>query len=194
MSETSDPRLYYPHVARNREPILDVLRRVLPPRGPGPRSSQRQRRACSLFRQDKCRSDLATDRSRSASDRQHCRPPSHSRLAESAAAAAARRDVAALAGGTRRCVMCNNMIHIAPWSASEGLVAGAARIWRPAAFSFSMVPTRSTAGTPRRAMQQFDARLRTPKRGDGAFGTSPRLRHWPNAMALGAADRGDAGQ
>ena len=33
MSEESDPRLYYPHVARNREPILEVLRRVLPPRG-----------------------------------------------------------------------------------------------------------------------------------------------------------------
>ena len=33
MSETSDPRLYHPHVARNREPILEVLRRVLPPRG-----------------------------------------------------------------------------------------------------------------------------------------------------------------
>jgi tRNA G46 methylase TrmB len=33
MSEESDPRLYYPHVARNREPILRVLKRVLPPRG-----------------------------------------------------------------------------------------------------------------------------------------------------------------
>jgi hypothetical protein len=33
MSEESDPRLYYPHVARNREPILRVLKRVLPRRG-----------------------------------------------------------------------------------------------------------------------------------------------------------------
>ena len=33
MSEESDPRRYYPHVARNREPILRVLKRVLPPRG-----------------------------------------------------------------------------------------------------------------------------------------------------------------
>src|SRR6202044_2332220 len=33
MSEASDPRLYFPHVARNREPILEVLRRVLPPQG-----------------------------------------------------------------------------------------------------------------------------------------------------------------
>ncbi len=33
MYEPSDPRLYYPHVARNREPILEVVRRVLPPRG-----------------------------------------------------------------------------------------------------------------------------------------------------------------
>ena len=33
MPETSDRRLYLPHVARNREPILEVLRRVLPPQG-----------------------------------------------------------------------------------------------------------------------------------------------------------------
>ena len=33
MSSTSDPRIYRPHVVRNREPILDVLRRVLPRMG-----------------------------------------------------------------------------------------------------------------------------------------------------------------
>jgi hypothetical protein len=33
MSEKPDPRLYHARVARNREPILEVLRRVLPPRG-----------------------------------------------------------------------------------------------------------------------------------------------------------------
>jgi Protein of unknown function (DUF938) len=33
MSEVSDPRQYRPHVARNRDPILDVLKRVLPLRG-----------------------------------------------------------------------------------------------------------------------------------------------------------------
>ena len=31
MSEETDPRLYYTHVARNREPILEVLRRAFPP-------------------------------------------------------------------------------------------------------------------------------------------------------------------
>ena len=30
MSEESDLRLYHAHVARNRDPILEVLRRVLP--------------------------------------------------------------------------------------------------------------------------------------------------------------------
>jgi tRNA G46 methylase TrmB len=33
MSSESDPRIYRPHVARNREPILAVLRRVLPAQG-----------------------------------------------------------------------------------------------------------------------------------------------------------------
>jgi hypothetical protein len=31
MSEETDPRLYYTHVARNCEPILEVLRRAFPP-------------------------------------------------------------------------------------------------------------------------------------------------------------------
>src|SRR6202030_3756955 len=33
MSKTSDRRLYFPHVARNRDPIFEVLRRVLPRHG-----------------------------------------------------------------------------------------------------------------------------------------------------------------
>ena len=33
MSDTRDRRIFRPHVARNREPILEVLKRVLPPRG-----------------------------------------------------------------------------------------------------------------------------------------------------------------
>jgi hypothetical protein len=33
MSKEPDPRLYHAHVARNREPILEVLRRLLPPQG-----------------------------------------------------------------------------------------------------------------------------------------------------------------
>ena len=33
MSEASDPRFYFPHVARNREAILQVLRRALPSQG-----------------------------------------------------------------------------------------------------------------------------------------------------------------
>ena len=33
MGDASDPRLYHAHVARNRQPILNVLARVLPPEG-----------------------------------------------------------------------------------------------------------------------------------------------------------------
>jgi hypothetical protein len=33
MVDASDSRQYRPHVARNRDPILDVLKRVLPLRG-----------------------------------------------------------------------------------------------------------------------------------------------------------------
>jgi hypothetical protein len=31
MSDESDPRLYHAHIARNREPILEVLRRIFRP-------------------------------------------------------------------------------------------------------------------------------------------------------------------
>jgi hypothetical protein len=33
MDDASDPRLYHAHVARNRQSIVDVLARVLPPSG-----------------------------------------------------------------------------------------------------------------------------------------------------------------
>ena len=32
MIEPTDPRLFFPHVERNREPILAVLKRLLPAR------------------------------------------------------------------------------------------------------------------------------------------------------------------
>jgi SAM-dependent methyltransferase len=128
MSETSDPRLYRPHVARNRDPILDVLRRVLPPRGTvleiasgsGEHAAYFAKELPSLIWQP-------TDPDTRALS---------SIVAHRAEANAAnllaplQLDVTSERWPVERAdvVMCNNMIHISPWTATEGLMAGAGRI------------------------------------------------------------------
>jgi len=48
-------------------------------------------------------------------------------------------------------VMAINMIHIAPWRAAEGLMAGAARVLAPGGILYLYGPTRRMAATQRRA-------------------------------------------
>ncbi|HZC55547.1 MAG TPA: DUF938 domain-containing protein [Xanthobacteraceae bacterium] len=125
MSETSDPRLYRPHVARNRDAILDVLRRVLPQSGlvleiasgSGEHAAYFAKALPSLNWQPtdpdtQALSSIAAHR------------------ADTGAAnllAPLRLDVTSAHWPVERAdvVMCCNMIHIAPWMASEGLIAGA---------------------------------------------------------------------
>ncbi|MFZ3360022.1 MAG: DUF938 domain-containing protein [Xanthobacteraceae bacterium] len=161
MSDTSDPRLCCPHVARNREPILDVLRRVLPPRGlvlevasgSGEHAAYFAKALPSLIWQP-------TD------------PDS-----QAIASIAAHRTTA---GGTNLLpplqldvtwprwpveradvVMCNNMTHIAPWAASEGLVAGAARTLAAGGILFLYGPYKVDGRHTAPSNAQFDVRLRT---------------------------------
>ncbi len=128
MSETSDPRQYRPHVARNRDPILDVLRRVLPPKGLVLEIASGSGEHAAYFAQGL-----------SALDWQPSDPDPQA-LASIAAHRADTRlpnllppiriDVTAAEWPVDRAdaVICCNMIHIAPWSACEGLIAGAARV------------------------------------------------------------------
>jgi SAM-dependent methyltransferase len=128
MSEASDPRLYRPHVARNRGPILDVLRRVLPPRGTvleiasgsGEHAAYFAKQLPSLIWQP---SD--PDEESIASIAAHRNADGASNLL-----APLRLDVISAHWPIERAdvVMCNNMIHISPWSAAEGLMAGAGHI------------------------------------------------------------------
>ena len=125
-----DARLYAPATQRNREPILAVLRRMLPPTGavleiasgtgehavwlaaqlPGlvfqpsdPQAAQRASSAAWIAASglDNLRAPLALD--------------------------ATTADWEASAGipGGLAAILCINMIHIAPWSAALGLVRGA---------------------------------------------------------------------
>ena len=127
MSQTSDPRIYRPHVARNRDPILDVLRRVLPGHGLVLEVASGSGEHAAYFAQH-----LPT-LTWQPSD------PDPEALASIAAHRAAAGmpnllaplllDVGAPRWPVARAdaVICNNMIHISPWSACEGLMAGAAR-------------------------------------------------------------------
>jgi hypothetical protein len=127
MAEASDPRIYYPHVGRNRDPIVDVLRRVLPAEGlvleiasgSGEHASYFAERLPSLSWQptDSDPRALASIAAhRTAANAANLLPPLHLDVT-SAQWPVQRADV----------VMCNNMIHISPWAACEGLIAGAAR-------------------------------------------------------------------
>jgi hypothetical protein len=127
MSETSDRRLYFPHVARNREPILEVLRRVLP--------------------RDGLLLEIASGGGEHAAYFAENLPglrwqptDGNSEMFESIAAHRAAAGVANLLEPLHLDVtsqrwpveradamVCCNMIHIAPWAATEGLIAGAGR-------------------------------------------------------------------
>ncbi len=127
MSQPHDPRIYRPYVARNRDPILDVLRRVLPAQGlvlevasgSGEHAAYFAAHLPALTWQP---SD--PDRAALASITAHRAAAGTPNLL-----APLLLDVSAPRWPVERAdaIICNNMIHISPWSASEGLMAGAAR-------------------------------------------------------------------
>lgn len=123
-----DQRLFAPATARNREPILAVLRRVLPPQGLVLEVASGSGEHAAYFA--------------AALPALRWRPSDPD--ARSLASIAAHHEAAALPNllpplvldaeaadwpvERADAVICINMIHIAPWSAAEGLMAGAARV------------------------------------------------------------------
>ena len=123
-----------PASARNREPLLDVLRRWLPASGtvlevasglgehaawfaealPGATWQPTDRSADAL--------DILTAR-REAAGLRNLAPPLVLDAASPDAWPVDRADA----------VVCINMVHISPWAATQGLMAGAARILPPGA-------------------------------------------------------------
>jgi SAM-dependent methyltransferase len=128
MSATSDARMFLPHVARNREPLLAVLRRVLPSQGlvlevasgSGEHAAYFAQAMPSLLWQPSDHSEQAL-----ASIRAHCAAAETPNLL-----VPLDLDVTSAHWPVERAdaLVCNNMIHIAPWAAAEGLMAGAARV------------------------------------------------------------------
>ncbi|HEY4547747.1 MAG TPA: DUF938 domain-containing protein [Pedomonas sp.] len=128
MTQIQDVRQFSPAAERNREPILQVLRRHLPAAGlvleiASGTGQHVAHFAASLPELEWQPSDLSTDLH-----------PSIRAWVEDAGLANVRTplqlDVTADAWPVEQAeaIVCINMIHISPWAATEGLLRGAARL------------------------------------------------------------------
>jgi SAM-dependent methyltransferase len=160
MSDTSDPRLYRPHVARSREPILDVLRRVLPREGLVLEIASGSGEHVAYFAKElPLLIWQPTD-------------PDAAALASIAAHRAAagvtnllpplRLDVTAQEWPVERAdaMMCINMIHISRWAVTEGLITGAERVLRADGVLYLYGPYKIGGRHTAPTNQEFDDRLR----------------------------------
>jgi SAM-dependent methyltransferase len=161
MSETADPRQYRPHVPRNRDAILDVLKRVLPQRGLVLEIASGSGEHAAYFAQglpeltwqpsDPEAQALASIAAhRDAAGLPNLLAPLH-------------LDVTAAAWPVERAdaVICCNMIHIAPWAACEGLMAGAARVLAVGGALYLYGPHKIAGRHTAPSNQEFDAYLRS---------------------------------
>ncbi len=121
-----DWRRKAPAVERNREPILQVLQRILPPRGLVLEIASGTGEHCVFLAQalpsltfqpsDPDPANLQTIEAWRA----------HAGLANALPALPLDASAPAWPVGAVDAVVCINMIHISPWAASEGLMRGAA--------------------------------------------------------------------
>jgi SAM-dependent methyltransferase len=145
---------------RNREPILDVLRRVLPPAGlvleiasgTGQHAAFFARALPDLRWQPSDPSPLHLDSIRAwtaASDAGNVADP-------------IALDVEAWPWPITQAdaILNINMIHIAPWSAAVALFQGAARVLPPSGVLFLYGPFKREGQHTAESNQRFDARLR----------------------------------
>lgn len=157
----TDPRLFAPATERNREAILAVLRRDLPPSGlvlevASGTGEHVAHFAAALPGLDFQPSDPVAERRASidawAAGRRNIRP-----AVELDACAAWPLDRA-------DAILCFNMIHIAPWSATLGLLRGAAKVLPTGAPLILYGPYRRAGAhtAPSNAAFDADLRLRDP--------------------------------
>ncbi|PWB83734.1 MAG: SAM-dependent methyltransferase [Methylocystaceae bacterium] len=159
MSDRPDMRLYAPAAARNREPILDVLRAVLPPDGLALEIASGTGEHIVHFA-----TYLPTLTFRPSD------PDARARTSVAAWSASvgvtnvlAPLDIDAAQRpwpiARADAVICINMVHISPWVATEGLFDGAAGILSPGAPLFLYGPYKRNGAHTARSNAEFDASL-----------------------------------
>jgi len=160
MGNASDPRLYLAHVARNRQPILDVLARVLPPTGLVLEIASGSGEHAVFFAQNLHSlkwQPTDADTAALASIAAHRAAAGLSNLLQPQ-----RLDATAERWPIERAdaLVCNNMIHITPWRVSEGLMAGAGRILPAGGMLYLYGPYRIDGRHTAASNQDFDAWLK----------------------------------
>ncbi len=160
MSAAPDPRLYHPNVARNREPILDVLRRVLPPRGLALEVASGSGEHAAFF------AGALPSLSWQPTDIDANALASIAAFRANAGVpnllAPLRLDVTSVSWPLDRAdaiVNCN-MIHISPWAACEGLMVGADRVLPAGGVLYLYGPYRIDGRHTAPSNAEFDAYLR----------------------------------
>ena len=160
MIEATDPRMFHPHVERNREPILAVLKRLLPQRALVLELASGSGQHAAFF------AKALPGASWLPSD---VDPKALASIAAFRAEAKVRNllapvrlDAAAEAWPVKRAnaIICCNMIHISPWGACRGLMAGTGRVLLPGGFLFLYGPFKIDDHHTAPSNQEFDAWLR----------------------------------
>jgi SAM-dependent methyltransferase len=154
----TDPRQQAPAAARNRDPILAVLRPLVPPgatvleiaSGSGEHAAHF---AAALPHATFHPSD--PDPTRRASIDAWC-----AYLPNVAPALPLDAATGPFPPGPYTLILCINMIHIAPWSAAQGLMAGAGRTLAPAGTLLLYGPFRRAGHPTAPSNDAFDATLR----------------------------------
>ena len=175
---SDDPRMVSPSAARNREPILQALRPHLPATGTvlevaSGTGEHVAHFAAALPGLQWQPTDLCAER-RASIDAWAAGLP-NVRAALPLDATAPQWSL-----GRAEAVLCINMIHIAPWRAAEGLVAGAARVLGAGGLLALYGPYRRGDQPMEPGNAAFDADLRGR---DPAWG----LRRVEDVAALAAA-------
>jgi len=184
-TSTPDPsaRLLAPAAERNRGPILDVLRRVLPASGSVLEIASGTGQHAVHFAQ------ALPGLRWQPSD-----PDAHARRSISAWVAHAGlpnlaeplafdvRDASSWPEVALDAIVCINMIHISPWACTDALFTGAARVLRPGGVLFLYGPYRREGRHTAPSNEAFDQQLRSR---DPSWG----VRDLETVVALGL-DRG----
>jgi SAM-dependent methyltransferase len=162
MTETSDPRRRSPATARNRVPILAVLQRVLPAEGAVLEIAAGAGEHAVFFA--RAFPGLAWRPSDPDPD---ARASIAAWIASEASANIAppmALDVQAenwgVAARSVDAVLAINMIHISPWEATLGLMAGAARVLKPGGVLYLYGPYKRDGRHTAPSNEAFDASLK----------------------------------
>lgn len=176
-----DARRFAPATTRNREPILEVMRRFVRPKSRVLEIASGSGEHAVFFAS---RLDVAswqpTDRDASArASIDAWRAESEGARVLPAMELDVMRPWPALAAET---IVCINMIHIAPWAACEALLDGSSKLLPPGGILFLYGPYRREGRHTAPSNEAFDARLRSE---DPEWGVRDL-----EAVVAAAADRG----